>query len=51
MKETENKEYKVSARLNEEQHKVLQDIVDSGKAKTTGKALQYLLSQYSILGK
>ncbi len=46
----ENKEYKVSARLNELQHNVLQSIIDEGKAKSMSTALQYLLNQQVILG-
>ncbi|HEF0074904.1 TPA: hypothetical protein R8G76_000119 [Citrobacter youngae] len=46
----ENKEYKITVRLNELQHGVLQDVINEGKAKTVSSALQYLLNQKVILG-
>jgi len=44
---TKNKQ--INVRLSEDQIKVLQKIVESGKAKTQSAALVYLINQYSIL--
>ncbi|MCO4162984.1 hypothetical protein K8D15_07250 [Citrobacter youngae] len=47
----EQKEYKITVRLNETQHNVLQKIIDEGKAKSISTALQYLLNQHALFDK
>lgn len=46
----ENKEYKITVRLNETQYSILQKIIDDGKAKNQSTALQYLLNTLAIKG-
>ena len=40
----------VNVRLNETQMQYLQQLVNTGKAKTQSGALVYLINQYAILG-
>lgn len=47
----ENKTTSVGVRLTQSQSQTLKSIVESGKAKTIGSAIQYLIQQYTILGK
>lgn len=44
------KNKQVNARLNETQMQYLQQLVNTGKAKTQSGALVYLINQYAILG-
>ena len=47
----ENKTTSVGVRLTKSQSQTLKSIVESGKAKTISSAIQYLIQQYTILGK
>ncbi|CAI1548928.1 MULTISPECIES: hypothetical protein [Serratia] len=48
--EKKNKNKQINVRLSDTQMQYLQQLVDSGKAKTQSGALVYLINQYAILG-
>ncbi len=45
----ELKSHPVSVKLNDTQMKILDELIEGGKAKTKASALQYLINQYTIL--
>lgn len=45
----ELKSHPVSVKLNDTQVKLLEKLIQEGKAKTKASAIQYLINQYSIL--
>lgn len=47
MKET--KQHQVGVKLNDAQIKLLEALIQEGKAKTKASAIQYLVNQYMIL--
>lgn len=47
----ENKDVRIALRISTEQEKALQKLIDQGKAKNKSSAIQYLINQYSVLGK
>ncbi|POE40246.1 hypothetical protein [Pectobacterium odoriferum] len=46
----ENKDFKVTSRINELQNSILQKLITDGKAKTPASAIQYLINLYAIKG-
>ena len=45
----EIKSHQVGVKLNDVQVKLLEKLIQEGKAKTKASAIQYLINQYSIL--
>lgn len=45
----ELKSHPVSVKLNDTQVKLLEELIQEGKAKTKASAIQYLINHYSIL--